>query len=225
MSAGASMVKSLELQLDNKHDGVKPALQGRSRQRQSELINAGIKLLCKKNISEISIIELTGTCGYTVGTFYSRFDDKESFFFAVQEAAVAKMVFLIRDGFSDQKWKTATAEEIFANLVNITVDVLESELRGVVKESILASCSNKKIWIPIRECGRQMAKIISKLLTPLYLEDKPEESQKSVQFGLQMFYGTLVQAAINNPGPVKLEDPEFRENLTRMLTQYVKLKS
>ena len=224
MSAGTGMGKSLNLQLDSKHDGVKPALQGRSRQRQSELINAGIKLLCEKNISEISIIELTATCGYTVGTFYSRFDDKDSFFFAVQEAAVAKMVSLIKEGFSDPAWKTASAEEIFANLVDITVDVLESELRGVVKESILASCSNQKIWIPIRECGRQMAKIILELLEPLYLENEPEESIKSIQFGLQMFYGTLVQAAINNPGPVKLEDPEFRENLTRMLTQYAKLK-
>ncbi|MEP3245804.1 MAG: TetR/AcrR family transcriptional regulator [Sneathiella sp.] len=209
--------------LKSAHPGIKPAQQGRSKQRQSDLIEAGIKLMCKKSIDDISILELTGFCGYSVGTFYSRFDDKESFFFAVQHAAAVKIMSLIKDGFSDAEWRQASVEQIFANLVTLSVDALKGDLRGVIRESVLRSGANKGIWRPLRACGRFIARVILDLLSPYFREGTASESRKSVQFGLQMFYGTLAQVVVNNAGPVKLEDPALKDGLTRMLTQYAAL--
>ncbi len=209
--------------LKNTHQGIKPAQQGRSKQRQSDLIEAGIRLMCEKSIDNISILELTGFCGYSVGTFYSRFDDKESFFFAVQHAVAVKFMSLIKDGFSGAEWRQASVEKIFANLVTLSVDALTGDFRGVIRESVLKSGANKAIWQPLRACGRYIARIILNLLRPHFEKDTTDESRKSVQFGLQMFYGTLSQVVVNNPGPVKLEDLALKENLTRMLTQYTAL--
>ncbi|MCG8491943.1 MAG: TetR/AcrR family transcriptional regulator [Sneathiellales bacterium] len=218
------MTEAVTLKLEKKQEGVKPALQGRSKHRRDELIHAGMKLLCEKSMNDISIIELTAACGYSVGTFYSRFEDKQSFFRAIQETAITHRLELFEAEFSDPKWKTASPEEIFAHLVNNTVDFIDGSWRGVVKESILGSCTNTEIWEPLRLGGRKISNVIVDLLEPHFLDDNPEESRDSVKFGMQMFFGTIVQAALNNPGPVRLEDKQFRENLTRMLTLYSKLK-
>jgi len=218
------MSKAVNIKLEKKQEGVKPALQGRSKHRRDELIQAGMKLLCEKSMIDISIIELTAACGYSVGTFYSRFEDKQSFFRAIQETAVAHRLEIYETEFADPKWKTASSKEIFEHLVHNTVDFIHGSWRGVVKESILGSCSNREIWEPLRLGGREVSKMILELLEPHFLDDNPEESRASVKFGMQMFYGTIVLAALNNPGPVRLEDKEFRENLIRMLIQYSKLK-
>ncbi|MBL4907176.1 MAG: TetR/AcrR family transcriptional regulator [Sneathiella sp.] len=213
-----------EWHLNTAIKGVKPAFQGRSRQRRNELIDAGIQLLCDKGIADISIEELCTECGYSVGTFYSRFDDKISFFKAVQEAAVTEMLRLIDEGIGGEKWKSAPAEEIFARVVNHTIDILTSDIRGVVIESLIISRTSKTTWEPIRLCGRRMAEILIETLKDKFLEEDPETSRESILFGMQMFFGTLIQAILNDPGPVKLKDPLLRENLTRMLCLYARLK-
>ncbi|GLQ07132.1 TetR family transcriptional regulator [Sneathiella chinensis] len=214
----------MKLSVTHKSDGVKPALQERSRQRRNDLIDAGMRLLCEKNIADISIIELTAACGYSVGTFYSRFEDKESFFRAVQTTAVDRMLHLIEEGFQGEHWKKAPPRKVFERLVDYTIEMLNSELSGVVKESLVASRTDKELWYPIRDCGRRMGDIVSDLLQDRFLKDNPRESRDSILFGMQMFFGTLIQAILNDPGPIKLEDPRMRKNLTRMLTLYTKLE-
>ncbi len=204
--------------------GVKPARQGRSIKRRDDLIHAGMKLLMKKTISEISIIELTASCGYSVGTFYSRFEDKDSFFLAVQEAAVAQHLEIFKKDFEAPYWKTAPAEEVFRKAVDNMVDAQLTNFRGVVKESFISTGKDQNRWAPIRECGASMSKILVELLEPKFLKSDPKKSLNSVTFAMQMFFGTLVQAVVHDPGPVKLDDPDFRENLTRMMIEFAILE-
>ncbi|WP_169569244.1 TetR/AcrR family transcriptional regulator [Sneathiella limimaris] len=204
--------------------GVKPALQGRSRQRRDELINAGMILMQDKSFADISIIDLTAHCGYSVGTFYSRFEDKESFFKAVQEAATASTRAQLEEEFSKPFWKTASLEEIFTKLVNTLFELIAGPHKGVVRASIVLSGSDPEMWKPIHEAGIHIRKMILGLLEERYLKSDPDKSIKSIEFALQMFFGTAVQAILNDPGPVRLTDPEMRQNLTRMFLTYIILE-
>ncbi|OUR77078.1 hypothetical protein A9Q83_12740 [Alphaproteobacteria bacterium 46_93_T64] len=204
--------------------GVKPAYQGRSRKRRDELISAGMALLCEKNFADISIIELTSACGYSVGTFYSRFSDKDSFFVATQKAAVTEMISIIETEFSDPYWKAASAEEIFRKIVDLMVDALSTDFRGVVRGSIAITASDPSAWIPIHQYGETISRTLLLLLQSKVLEDDPKKSLDSISFAFQMLFGTLMQAILNDPGPVKLASPEMRDNLTRMLICFTQLK-
>jgi len=218
------MVKSNVGELHMLNSGVKPALQGRSKRRRDELINTGMKLMCEKSFDDISIIELTAKCGYSVGTFYSRFEDKESFFNAVQKTAVVEILDIIAAAFASPSWKSASKADILSEVVRISVNNMSGIHKGIIQASIVMSASTPEVWEPMRECGQAVAKILCDLLQNWFLDDEPEKSRASIYFGLQMCYGTLIQAALNNPGPVKLTDPAMGKNLTYMLTRYVDLK-
>ncbi|WP_159104351.1 TetR/AcrR family transcriptional regulator [Sneathiella glossodoripedis] len=205
-------------------DGIKPAHQSRSKQRRDELINAGMELMCHKNFADISIIELTASCGYSVGTFYSRFHDKDSFFKAVQSEAISRCHAELRKSYSGEFWKTMSNEDFFRKMVDVLIDGLSGPFRGVVKASIIMSASSREAWEPIRQSGLVIRNLIIDLVKDRFLKDDPNKSIRSIEFALQMFFGTIVQAILNNPGPVHLEDEEMRENLTRMLVRYTELE-
>lgn len=207
-----------------KEPGVKPAHQGRSRKRRDELILAGMELLCEKNYADISIIELTANCGYSVGTFYSRFEDKESFFKAVQAHAVEESNKQIKDSFSNTNWEHSSAEEIIKTLVDSTIDGIATSYRGIIRASIVESGSNPEAWMPIRESGKIIRTNLMEKLERFFLKSAPEKSVESIEFGMQMFFGTLIQAILNDPGPVLLRDQAMKDNLTRMLTSYIILE-
>ena len=72
--------------------------QARSRARRQALIEHGATLLETADLDELSVAEITGALGYSTGSFYSYFADKEAFFVAVQrwvnedlEAAFARV--------------------------------------------------------------------------------------------------------------------------------------
>ena len=206
------------------NSGVKPALQGRSKQRRDELINAGMELMRHKNFADISIIELTASCGYSVGTFYSRFEDKESFFNAVQNEAIRLNLENLTAEFKGDFWQTASNQDFFRKMVDVTVEGLLGPYRGVVKASIILSGSNPDVWVPIRESGVRIREIIMDRLKDRFLKSDPARSIETMEFAMQMFYGTLVQAILNDPGPVHFEDENLRKNLTRMLVTYTELE-
>jgi len=218
------MKNVIEWQLNKNVPGVKPAVQQRSRHRRNQLIDTGIKLLCKKSISQISIADLCKDCGFSVGTFYSRFDDKLSFFRAVQEASVTEMLRRLEYVITDVSKAPTVPEDVFRKVVNATMDIVTSEIRGVLRESLVNSPKDSLGWEPIRVCGKKMTEVLLDTLKADFCDQSPEESKNSIFFGMQMLFGTLVQAILNDPGPIKLDDPQMRENLTRMLTVYSKLK-
>ncbi len=206
------------------NSGVKPALQGRSKQRRDELINAGMELMRHKNFADISIIELTASCGYSVGTFYSRFEDKESFFNAAQNEAIKVNLEKLTAEFQGDFWRTASNKDFFRKMVDIIVDGLLGPYRGIIKASIILSGSNPQVWVPIRESGVSIREIIIDRMKDRFLKNDPARSIETMEFAMQMFYGTLVQAILNDPGPVHFEDENLRENLTRMLVTYTELE-
>jgi len=219
------MTRSTEIKKLVSSSGVKPALQGRSKKRRDDLISAGMDLLCEKNFADISIIELTSACGYSVGTFYSRFSDKESFFHAAQKAAVARFISAIEEEFSKPSWQAASTEDIFRTMVDLSIDLLSTNIRGVVRGSIAIAASDPDAWEPIRRCGETLTKTLLNLLHPRFIQDATAMSEESIKFGMQMLFGTLTQAILNDNVNVKLAEPEMRDNLTRMLMVYTRLKS
>ncbi len=109
-------------------------------------------------------------------------------------------------------------------VVNHTIDIVTSDIRGVIIESLVIARTQDGAWEPFRLCGRRIGESLIDTLEDRFLDDAPEKSRDSILFGMQMFFGTLIQAILNDPGPVKMSDPALRENLTRMLCLYAQLK-
>src|SRR4029453_3630618 len=59
---------------------VPPAKQARSRATRDALVRAGRNLCEIKDFDELSVAEIAAEAGCSVGSFYSRFSDKDGFF-------------------------------------------------------------------------------------------------------------------------------------------------
>ena len=62
---------------------VLPAKQARSRKTRDALVRAGRNLCEIKDFDELSVAEIAAEAGCSVGSFYSRFSDKDGFFRAL----------------------------------------------------------------------------------------------------------------------------------------------
>ncbi|MBO6827100.1 MAG: TetR/AcrR family transcriptional regulator [Sneathiella sp.] len=201
--------------------GVKPALQLRSRERRDKLLKAGMELLKENTILKLSIIDITGHCGYSVGTFYSRFVDKQSYFRAIQKAAVDLVLERVRAQFYEKDWSTSPNEEIFRVYIDILVDTVVSHTHGVVKESLTYVDDDENFWSPMRESADQLALYFIQTLKPRFKADKAKQSYNTTAFALQMMYATMAYATTGDHGPRRMDQPEFKDDLLRMLLLYI----
>ncbi len=65
-------------------------VQPRARATRDSLLSAGRMLLAQRDFDELSIADIAGAIGLSVGSFYGRFQDKEAFFALLQEQVTAE---------------------------------------------------------------------------------------------------------------------------------------
>src|SRR4029078_13536563 len=70
--------------------GMRPAREKRSREMVGDLLRAGLELLKDRDFGRLATADLCAAPGITVGSFYARFDGKESYLQALQRAVVAE---------------------------------------------------------------------------------------------------------------------------------------
>ena len=61
-------------------NGVRAAKQSRSLLKHQALLEAGRRLLDAQDLGALSVAQLTRDAGMSVGSFYSRFEDKDAWF-------------------------------------------------------------------------------------------------------------------------------------------------
>lgn len=86
------------LKLEDDIPGVFPARQKRSLRLRDKYILAGIKLLNSMRFSDLRVSDLVEECSGSVGSFYTRFADKEGYFRALRAAAIGACNDEIRNG-------------------------------------------------------------------------------------------------------------------------------
>src|ERR1700733_13494049 len=97
--------------------GVLPASQDRSRARQAELITTGMRLLESRDFQSLSIAELASATGFSVGSFYARFEDKDAFFAAIQATALDQVQARAQGLLDPGRWQRAPAHAVLEAFV------------------------------------------------------------------------------------------------------------
>ena len=101
--------------------GVRPAMQARSLQKRHDLLKAGRKLLHTRVLEEISIKDICTEAGCTVGSFYSRFEDKEIYFDALIAESCQELLMSAASQFDDRNWVGVEGKLICDEVVSFLV--------------------------------------------------------------------------------------------------------
>jgi AcrR family transcriptional regulator len=199
--------------------GVTPSRQKRSRETTLALLKAGAEMLRTHSLAELSIEALCREVGATVGAFYSRFDSKEAYFNVLIELAA-------RDGGRGlskippgTKFGDADLAALCLALVSgITAWMREHE--GVLRAALRHGDSKQPgTWRPFKRlAGGATLRATPFLLSAMGPGRKPAKT-RTIAFGLQVVFGTLVNAILNDPGPVSIQDREMETRLGLCLLQ------
>ena len=196
--------------------GVTPSRQKRSRETTLALLQAGAELLRTRSLGELSIEALCSNVGATVGAFYSRFDSKEAYFNALMELAA-------RDGahrLAELPADALLTETDLAKRCRLLVSGVTGWIRaheGVLRAALQHDDTRPDQWTSFKALARATTARATPLLLPAMGKGRKAAKTRSIAFGFQVVLGTLVNAILNDPGPLSLHDAEMEVRLGNCL--------
>lgn len=203
-------------------DGVVPARQARSEATFLALVEAGWRLLKTKTFDEMTIGDVAKAAGASVGSFYARFKDKETYFAFIQERAMSEVEARLA-AFLDRLPVGRMADDVLVGeIARFWVGIYSSN-RGVYRASFKHASSRPDIWAPFKRTGWKVATSLAGKLRQHLAASGRRLVEKDLRVALQFANGTLINAVINDPGPISIDDPEMEKYVALLLTSFLGL--
>ena len=187
-----------------------PAKQNRSRKTRDALLAAGWKLLAKTSWDQLSVNDIVAEADSSVGSFYSRFADKDSYFDSLASQWLER--------------RRAESQALYAGLSSVDdyvdaviMDVYRSVLgsRHFWHAAIIRGVKVPEFWSPFRESGLRRIKECIRLRTAELGRELSAQEIRDIRFAFQMVNGVINNGILNRPGPIMLETREFEVALLR----------
>ncbi|WLB50871.1 TetR/AcrR family transcriptional regulator [Bradyrhizobium japonicum] len=194
--------------------GVAPSRQKRSRETTLALLRAGADMLRTRSLAELSIEALCTEVGATVGAFYSRFESKEAYFNALMALAA-------RNG--EQRlaeMRRPSPDTDLDKLCHIIVSGIIAWMRnheGVLRAALQHDDTRPDKWTPFKALAKATTERATPLLLPAMGKGRKAAKTRTIAFGFQVVLGTLVNAILNDPGPLSLRANEMETRLAGCL--------
>jgi AcrR family transcriptional regulator len=198
----------------------------RSGQRSADaLLEAGRSLLATISYEGLTVSELCKQANLTTGAFYRRFESKDAFFLALQRLALddaARTTRAIRASLESAAWTELTPA------THALVDAVRQwhqRHRGVIRASLQRRDHTLDSWPAFRETARTfVAEMVPRLARLPELSHRAD-AQTRLTVGFQIVIGTMINAALNDPGPLSLEDAALTDALAQTLELYARASS
>lgn len=201
--------------------GVTPSRQKRSRETTAALLRAGAEMLRTHRLEELSIEALCAEIGVTVGAFYSRFESKDAYFNTLLSLAA-------RDGQAAQT-RMMQNEELTKLPLDVLCDVLMHQTvawmrahEGIMRAALQRGDAPESKWGTFKNLARATVTAATPLLLHAMGPGQRAAKTHAIGFGFQVTNGTLINAILNDPGPLSLHDEEMPKRLSLCLQLLLK---
>ena len=196
---------------------VTPARQARSEATFRSLLQEGRRALDHGSLEKISISEVCRRAGTSVGAFYGRFENKEIFFTAIQQFAIGVVWDEMQRMLNELDGRDAPAAEFLEAIAKFWVHIYR-ENRGIYLAAFKHASARPGAWTPFKKLGWSGSALIAKRLAGRLPGGSDE---LLVRQAMQFVNGLLVNATINDPGPIQLDDPGMHEHVRHFLCLYL----
>jgi AcrR family transcriptional regulator len=196
--------------------GVTPSRQKRSRETTLALLKAGADMLQRRSLTELSIEALCTEVGATVGAFYSRFESKEAYFNVLVELAARDGESMLSRPAQSEQLANADLAELCALLVTGMIGWAQRH-EGVLRAALQHDDTRPDKWTTFKGLARASVAHATPLLLRAMDKGRKTAKTRSIAFGYQVVLGTLVNAILNDPGPLSLRDGEIETRLSNCL--------
>jgi AcrR family transcriptional regulator len=203
--------------------GVFAARQKRSIRIRDKYLEAGVELLNSMRFSDLRVSDLAKKCGGSVGSFYTRFQDKEAYFRALRSATIIACNKEIDKRVNLDRLYEMETGEAMDELVDLMADVYTSPLRGVLRESLLRILDPEDPWEPMRASARNIMFNYRRALSNEIEGFAEEEAGPRLNFCFQLIVGALQNDLVNDYHVFSTRDESLRQGLKEAVRAYLRL--
>ncbi len=203
--------------------GVRAAKQSRSLLKHQALLEAGRRLLDTQDLGTLSVAQLTRDAGMAVGSFYSRFADKDAWFAELLRVTGEQVLDDTAAMLASARWQRAPNERKVALIVRHIVAIHRAH-RGIFRAAHFDSARSQLYWPQLHAFGRRIADAVHQALASHMPRVPARQRRFRVGVALQLVYGTLVNAVLHDPGPIALADRQMETELTRVFLGALRLE-
>ncbi|MDP6342289.1 MAG: TetR/AcrR family transcriptional regulator [Alphaproteobacteria bacterium] len=196
------------------------AKQARARQTRSRLLRSGEELLRGRSFDDTGIADIAARAGCSTGAFYHHFADKAAFYLAIVAARTGAVDSRFEQVFAPARADRLDAAGVIGRFIDFATEMVD-EHAGLIRASLEKSMHDPKAWDPLRAFGQSLEDRVLALLRARGGAFAEAEGQLAFRRAMQFVYGTLMNAILNRPGPLAIDDPAMARELTRMALGYL----
>lgn len=204
--------------------GLKQPRQERSEATLKALLAAGRALINEAgSLTGFSLADLVRAASTSVGAFYARFPDKETFCALVLEDTLAELrAELDYSLATDPAWNAGPAHAICTRIVGFYIGLFRKH-RGLFAAYMRHSPAQNPLWQPIREANRQILDAMVPRLASRVAAGRFSGPDDETRIAVQLVISALTNIVLHTPSALDLYDPRQEQRLTEMLHRYLAL--
>lgn len=202
--------------------GVHAAKQSRSRAKHEALLQAGRRLLLTQDLGSLSVAQLTDAAGMSVGSFYSRFEDKDAWFAELVRVTGEQVLLDTQQLLGSARWRQAGDERKVMLILRHVADVHRTH-RGIFRAAYFDFAHSQLHWPQLHAYARGVADAVHQALHEHMPQVPPTQRRLRVGIALQIVFGTLAHAVLHDPGPIALDDKRLEKELSQVFLACVRL--
>lgn len=202
---------------------LQPPRQRRARETEQALLGAGRELLATRDFAAVSVAQIAASCQVSVGAFYGRFRDKMAYFEALRTLVMEETSASIDRYLAQERWDDVPTGILLDKTARFMVLGTLAN-RGVIRASLRHASTRPEEWLPHRQNGEAIVERMVQLLVPR-LSLPADIAELRVRFAMQAVFSVLVNAVLNDSGPLHLDDERLVPELSRMMAGYLGVSS
>jgi AcrR family transcriptional regulator len=202
---------------------VRPPRQARSQQTLDRILDAAEALVAEKGFDDTPVAEIARRAGSSVGSFYSRFADKDALLGALHERYLAQATATADAALDPSLWQQSSIEEIASAVVRFLVEI-HREQRGVLRAFAQRMRVDPEFHARREQLAQHIATGLSALLLAHRAEIEHADPQRAVGFALMMVLGSLEHTILFGElrsGAFAWTDDDLSTELARAFLAYL----
>jgi len=192
--------------------------QSRSFKTRQSFVDAGWEILRSQSWESISITAIAKKAGRSVGVFYQRFGSKDDFLIVLLNR-------WLETGYASlNSWPPAqTAAELIDWYLRDAFERIKGN-RYLWRAALQRSWDDREFWEPFRIMAARRREVLIERLGEVRGRPLTEEETLRVGMAIQVFNSVLNNALLSDPGPLRVDQPEFLPTLEAIFMTVAKLE-
>lgn len=202
---------------------VRPPRQARSQETLDRILDAAEALVTEKGFADATVAEVARRAGSSVGSFYTRFRDKDGLLYALYERYFEQATATADAALDPARWEGVGIAEILRSVTRFLVEVYR-ERAGLIRAFVVRNHADATF----QARQERLSHYVSEKLTALLLRRADEiahpDPTRAASFGLTFTVSTIESVVLfgeMRSNALALRDDELAAELARAYLAYL----